>query len=58
MKPENPHSTPAESELPTHNEEGVDLVQIRKALAMTPDERLQALTDMMASLERLRGSDA
>lgn len=38
---------------PSHDAAGVDLMLIRDALAMTPAERLRALTEMMASIARL-----
>ena len=44
---------PSQDGRPTHDAAGVDLTLIREALAMTPAERLRALTEMMASLARL-----
>ena len=39
---------------PTFNEDGVDLTQIRRALAMTPLERLAEADQLAAEVELLR----
>lgn len=58
MNPTTPRPNPIDGPqpadgLPTHDAAGVDLTLIREALAMSPAERLEALTQMMASLAQL-----
>ncbi len=49
-----PHRIPpSPDDQPSHDAAGVDLMQVRDALAMTPAERLKALTEMMASIAQL-----
>ena len=49
-----PHrGPPSPDDQPTHDAAGVDLMLVRDALAMTPAERLKALTEMMASISQL-----
>lgn len=39
---------------PCYSEDGVDLTQIRRLLALTPSERLRELEEFLADLDALR----
>jgi hypothetical protein len=49
---------PVGDELPTHSEDGVDLTLIRWMLAMTPEQRLEALQQYARSVVAIRELDA